>query len=199
MITQTAYNLTINEMLKLTDKELTYDKHVSNNSFRTWLDYFYPCYTLKKSYETEENNITAFENIFELWKTMHAFELNKIINALEIDYEPLENYNKSSVITHNNEYHKGHDSISSIYGVNASTYRPQLKTSTQDTSSTVYDHDEETITDNTHGNIGVTTSQQMLDSELVLRNKARITDIIIKDFVDFALVYNKGVGISWRI
>ena len=35
----------------------------------------------------------------------------------------------------------------------------------------------------THGNIGVTTSQQMLESEILLRKKYYIMDIIINDFI----------------
>lgn len=50
-------------------------------------------------------------------------------------------------------------------------------------SKTGTSENESIHTGRTHGNIGVTTSQQMLESEIELRNKYNIMDIIINDFL----------------
>ena len=50
-------------------------------------------------------------------------------------------------------------------------------------SKTGSSENESVHTGRTHGNIGVTTSQQMLESEIELRNKYNIMDIIINDFL----------------
>lgn len=50
-------------------------------------------------------------------------------------------------------------------------------------SDTTESTNESTHEGRTHGNIGVTTSQQMLESEMVLRTKYYIMDIIINDFI----------------
>lgn len=58
-----------------------------------------------------------------------------------------------------------------------------------DQSENVYDHDK--YTERTHGNIGVTTSQQMLESELKLRDLIDFKAYIIRDFCRRVLVMGR--------
>ena len=71
----------------------------------------------------------------------------------------------------------------------SSTRTPDLtdvhQDSGSDTHATDYGHTEDhTINIRAHGNIGVTTNQQMIESELALRQKYNIYEIIIKLFAD---------------
>lgn len=66
-------------------------------------------------------------------------------------------------------------------------------TTQTDIDGTTFDKDVYTFTDRrTHGNIGVTTSQQMIQSELELRIKNYVADII-DSFISMYCYYFKGV------
>lgn len=60
-------------------------------------------------------------------------------------------------------------------------------------SSTHSDKKDSTHTGHLHGNIGVTTSQQMLTSELKLRNEVFLEKYIIEDFTAWVLTMAEGV------
>lgn len=112
---------------------------------------------------------------------------NKLYAAINAEYNPIHNYD----MTENGEdKHTGTDTVkdtgtaasnvsssdssSSIYGYNSSTPTPsQSEHSDTSTSTDMTSTDTKNLSD-THyltrsGNIGVTTSQQMLQSEIELR------------------------------
>lgn len=62
-----------------------------------------------------------------------------------------------------------------------------------DQGDTVFDKDENTHTAHLHGNIGVTTSQQMITEELKLRNSLFLKRYILDDFASRVLILNEGV------
>lgn len=122
-------------------------------------------------------------------------------NACIAEYDPIENYNRNESTTISKSYSIGntrtlntsrgttgtYTTEESVSAENVTTYSPDTKTTeTPNTAvadtGTIADQGanvgSDTITGNIHGNIGVTTSQQMLESELALVPKLDIIRII---------------------
>lgn len=128
------------------------------------------------------------------------------INALNIEYDPLENYNRYEHWTDNKDAQTYGAAIGSTSGAtdstttnkvsaddagDAFTSRDQTEIHGTDTGSSL-SNTSNTVDDNNehdgriHGNIGVTTSQQMLISELDLgywNIYEKITDLFLTEFV----------------
>ena len=113
-------------------------------------------------------------------------------NVLTADYNPLENYNRlftreqdethTNIRTDNSE--NTTETQSSAF--DSVVYENTDKTTTKGNGSTVEDTSNIKINkfqEKTSGNIGVTTSQQMLQSEIDLRSKNLLSNIIMKDIV----------------
>ena len=118
-------------------------------------------------------------------------------------YNPLENYSmeeseKSKIanvdsVKSNSSDSGTANSTNDNYGFNSITAQPATKstTTTSATSTNNVDGTKTTDSDKTltrKGNIGVTTSQQMLESEVILRNKYLFQDIIFKDLDDILML-----------
>ena len=117
--------------------------------------------------------------------------------AITAEYDPLENYNRHEdttddfthghKITTNDDLKHGLTVEDQISADNASTYQPANKginsgTDERDFDETHSGKDSRTIKGHIHGNIGVTTSQQMLASELDLVPRLDIIDYIVDDW-----------------
>jgi len=136
--------------------------------------------------------------------TTYADKWNKLHSAMiASDYNPLENYDMEQVETPDVTKEKtidvktkmvtssSGDSSSGVYGFNS----PVASPSTENEASTEVtvegdnednvSHDLETETGTReltrHGNIGVTTSQQMLESEIELRSNNNFILILLND------------------
>ena len=135
------------------------------------------------------------------WSTKMLPVFQRMWNACIAEYDPIENYNRSEYRTETTEDTMGNTRAldtatdttgtntteNSVSAENVSTFEPDNKTvETPDLnvadSGTITDegsYDGYLTVDNTiHGNIGVTTSQQMLESELALVPKLDIIRII---------------------
>lgn len=101
--------------------------------------------------------------------------------ALKIEYNPLENYDRIEEWTENGDgdtIAKGLDKISAY---NSDTMRDNTSSNTDSNYRSNLKH-----TGRLHGNIGVTTSQQMLESELQIAEwnlYDHITDLFLSEFV----------------
>lgn len=143
------------------------------------------------------------------WSAVHLDTFNRWVKALAIEYSPLENYDRREDWT--DQTTRDSEGIStsasgSTTGTNtsnentksafdSSTYQPNEKneaesstTASSNDSTTVNNSEDGTFTHGgrIHGNIGVTTSQQMLISELDLgywNVYQRITELFLHDFV----------------
>lgn len=112
-------------------------------------------------------------NFFEV----HYRTFEKWVTALNIEYNPLENYDRyeeyegsgtSESDTSTSGSGSGSDTLTKA-ATNSSSYEPYDKHTTSESSSSSGGTDVEYGDEHTshiHGNIGVTTSQQMLQSEL---------------------------------
>lgn len=135
------------------------------------------------------------------WSTKMLPVFTRYYNACMIEYDPIENYNRNESTTISKSYSIGntrtlntsrgttgtYTTEESVSAENVTTYSPDTKTTeTPNTSvadtGTIADQGanvgSDTISGNIHGNIGVTTSQQMIESELALVPKLDIVRII---------------------
>lgn len=115
--------------------------------------------------------------------------------ALTASYDPLENYNSTEKITRS-----GDDTVSSKVDMDATGYDKAFNTRDFEASSKSHTEADDTknfnkttfnsaVDTSKHGNIGVTTSQQMLDAEIELRNKWNFYNILMND-IDSLLTTN---------
>lgn len=196
-------------------------------------------------------NVSMCKTMISLWSRKWYHGIERMLSALNDDYNPLHNFDRYEKYTdndkksetndkkstleesHNNDIvdetdisttsnnhmsnTNGNTTENQVSAFNDSTYQPSSKStlsgsiSQNDTATGSTDsktsrsdsgsHDAETnenaayTTDNnfTHdghlyGNIGVTTSQQMLDAELKLRSQTNIYDVIAEIFMrDFCI------------
>lgn len=107
--------------------------------------------------------------------------------ALTAEYDPLENYNSTEKITRT-----GDDTVSSKVELDAIGYDKAFNSSDFEAASKSHTEADDTknfnkttfnsaVDTSKHGNIGVTTSQQMLESEIELRNKWNFYEIMFND------------------
>lgn len=129
------------------------------------------------------------QTMINIWSNKWFDTFKKWAIALNKEYNPIENYdrneesnrkNTGDVTTHNDGTTE--DKVSAY---NSDTYRENGKVIT-DADSKVTNDLNEHFTSRIHGNIGVTTSQQMLESEINLRLNNNIynmiSDIFCREF-----------------
>lgn len=156
-------------------------------------------------FEVQHGNPQFIHNAIGIWSTAWKESFQRWVDALAIEYAPLENYDRmehwtdevdgtgssSSVGTLDNTTTDETERTKSAY--DSSTYQPYDKVNSRtvsDTDST--DQTNTTLSNDSehngriHGNIGVTTSQQMLHQELDLgywNLYQRITQLFLQEFV----------------
>lgn len=142
------------------------------------------------------------ESIF-WWSSSRLESWEKMAAALAEDYEPL--YNKDAYYTEtekrdldraengNRSGNTGSSdtTIDSIKGFNSSNWAEHDKSASTGSSTERETRNNTTAEDETitrsrreYGNIGVTTSQMMLESEVELRTKYNIYEIITREFIE---------------
>lgn len=146
----------------------------------------------------------ALQNFISVWADREQATFQRWVDALAIEYAPLENYDRhedwtdtldsdgTSNTTGTNDTSTSGTVTTDVSAYDSSSYQPKDKV----TSSETIDNDtterntssldnEGVHTGRIHGNVGVTTSQQMLESELDLgywNIYSRITDMFLKEF-----------------
>lgn len=131
------------------------------------------------------------------WSARRLSQWIRFKNAIEEEYNPLENYDRTEettdYLTHghkvvtNDDLTHGLTTESQISADNVSTYQPDNKAinsgkDQRDLDETHSGQDKRDYNSHIHGNIGVTTSQQMLTSELELIPMLDLLDFIADDF-----------------
>ena len=150
-----------------------------------------------------------------LWSKLNISVWNRIFTASKLEYNPIENYNRTELETISDDRtdtHSGTDStlasstvtnsgtdtnINSVSSYDSNNYQPHDKSdlthghSVSDSGSSSITHGEVIthdgdITRNNHtsGNIGVTTSQQMLEQEIEVSAKLNVIKMIVESFKD---------------
>lgn len=144
---------------------------------------------------------TVMKYYIHSWSLKMQPVFQRMWNACIAEYDPIENYNRSEYRTETTEDTMGNTRTldtatdttgtntteNSVSAENVSTFEPDNKTvetpdlNVADTGTITDDGSYDgslTIDSNIHGNIGVTTSQQMLEQELALVPKLDIIRII---------------------
>lgn len=147
----------------------------------------------------------SMKNFIGIWSAKEIPTWERIMRAALSDYNPIENYNRTETWTENTDGSRVIDNVQNssgsstntdtttgkVAGYNADTLVVRDGTDGSgkiDSSSSVTDAGTETRKDivtrsgNVSGNIGVTTSQQMLEQELEISPKLNIYDYIIGSF-----------------
>lgn len=150
----------------------------------------------------KEDGLIA-DDLLELVKIIeykYVLKWNKLYDAITTDYKPLDNYNmeeketpditKTKTVNSSIETKTTNDIMDNdTYGFNSSSPVPSGK-QTRNGSVTVSGDADDNVETNTEsgtrtlnrsGNIGVTTSQQMLQSEIDLRNNYNFTNQLMDD------------------
>lgn len=168
-----------------------------------------PMFVILNKVNTNESGVidiaSSIQEIAKIIASKFKDKWNKLYEAfIESDYKPLENYSMEqtetpNVTRHNIEKTKtkietettDDKTESSVYGFNSATPVPSGE-ATRNGVVTVSGDDTDNVVDNVntetgtrkldrHGNIGVTTSQQMLQSEIDLRTNYNFVEMLFKD------------------
>lgn len=143
-------------------------------------------------------NPKQFAILLDKWSLIQNDKWTRMQKAMNLEYDPIENYNRSEYYkdtrtpnltnTHTDknanantntseDFKNGYNSSSQVLaGKTVSTSGTNIETTDKSTGTDVLEHRA-----NMHGNIGVTTSQQMLQSELEV-SKNLIAEVIVDDF-----------------
>ena len=127
------------------------------------------------------------------WFTRRKDNFAKLWQGFTAEYNPIENYDRQEDstetpnITHtlSNSGQDASTNEADVQGYNGTDYVPNSRTKSSGTSSTNGTDTESgtrTYTSRIHGNIGVTTSAQMLEGEIALRKGLDIYALIAEDF-----------------
>ena len=155
-------------------------------------------------FEVVYANPTAMQSLIGIWSRREQATFDRWVNALSIEYAPLENYDRQEHWTDETDGTGSSDSSGSVNttsddtseltksAYDQSTYSPYEKTinggtvgtTSSDSTDTEMSSDSE-HNGRIHGNIGVTTSQQMLTAELELgywNVYQKITELFLQEF-----------------
>ena len=133
------------------------------------------------------SNLDFLRFAIKNWSERHLKQFEKMAEALQDNYNPLHNYDRyeeyEDLRNTENSANSENSLENTISADNANTYQPDNKSAGEMTNAST---GKETITHNAHlyGNIGVTTSQQMLESEIELRKHFGIYDVVAASFME---------------
>ena len=151
-------------------------------------------------FEVVYANPFFFQNAIGAWSDKHNKTFEKWVNALSLEYNPIENYDRMEEWEDKSNGNsigetKETTSLNSINENRVSAFDSDLYQPDSYNSNTSNGNDESNTKTNSinnskhvgrvHGNIGVTTTQQMLESELSLAAwnvYEHITDLFIEEF-----------------
>lgn len=98
------------------------------------------------------------------WFKINAENFGKMYDALMSEYNPIENYDRKEAGSSDSTYNPGSEVENKISAMNSDGYQNDNKT-----INSGEDRNHNNYESRIHGNIGVTTTQQMIQSELELR------------------------------
>lgn len=153
------------------------------------------------NFEVLYSNPEFIHDAIKVWSAKWYRTFDRWQKALAIDYAPLENYdrqeewtdegNGKSTVTGTTDDSVSVTTEQKVSAYNSDTMRDNVETTTGSTSESSIDNTNESETKNVrtgraHGNIGVTTSQQMLEAELSVARwnlYDHIADLFLSEFV----------------
>ena len=146
------------------------------------LDYFKYNYSQYKSVHSK--NSTEFTDHFTYYLLYKSAENERIYNALNETYKVLDNYNRTETTTNETTNSVMSETPATVTNYatteNSLDFAPTEKT--ESNSGKTSNSGTSTIASTVSGNIGVTTSQQMLQSEIDLRLRNNFCKMICEEF-----------------
>lgn len=110
----------------------------------------------------------AFKLFSDNWFVMNYDIIKELLDTKEYDYNPIENYDRNTEGEENtkSDFNKnsGNTSTNEVSAYNSSVYSPSSKI-TDNGSSSGKDNGNRKYKERVHGNIGVTTTQQMIEQQ----------------------------------
>lgn len=142
-------------------------------------------------------DLEAMRQMIKIWSRREMPTWQRVYNAEHLEYNPIENYDRFQT-DNRNVKHSGKDvstssgesttdSLHKYASFDSNTLNDQSQDidNSEATNTGSLEHGENIADDFTsriHGNIGVTTSQQMLESEMELAPKINTVNYIINSF-----------------
>ena len=121
------------------------------------------------------------KNLIGIWSRSNVSIWERLFSLSETEYNPIENYNKTDVhTTQRGGQRKSAGKLKNYsYGFNSDEKNPHDE-SENEIQDNYTDGEEQNI--HTTGNIGVTTTQQMMEQEVLIRPKLNIYNYIAESF-----------------
>jgi len=153
------------------------------------------------NFEVLYSNPEFIHDAIKVWSAKWYRTFERWQKALAIDYDPLENYdrreewtdvgNGKSKVVGKTDDGANVTTEQKVSAYNSDTMRDNVETTTESSSESSIDNTNTSETKNVrtgraHGNIGVTTSQQMLEAELSVARwnlYDHIADLFLSEFV----------------
>lgn len=165
-------------------KQLDKDLYLQYSSNKTISAYF------ERMLKLQEDGViqNALEEIAKDLLQRFTNKWNRLYDALVSSlYSPIENYNmeekETPDLTRTKNVKTSVKTDNGIYGFNSATPTPQTESTVS--GENLNNEEVEKNTGNKtltrHGNIGITTNQQMINQEIVLRNNANFVNILFDD------------------
>lgn len=122
-------------------------------------------------------DIAIFKKVLEYWSYKNLQQWDKLYNAQTASYNPLWNKDATYSEKETRDLHSTGESTGKVSAFNSEDFQNASKNdaSGSDTGTITRERRE-------YGNIGITTSVQMLEEEMAFRMKYNIYDIITEDF-----------------
>lgn len=127
------------------------------------------------SFEILYPDINFLRGIIHAWSTHMRPIWERMVKAANLEYNPIENYDRIEEWTDSGSGNSSHSDAG--YNPGTASPVPMVEQTRENSNGSSQHHGR------THGNIGVTTSQQMLEQELSVSKKLNITKVIINDFI----------------
>lgn len=148
-------------------------------------------------FEVLYSNPYFLQDAIGIWCRKCQPTFTKWVEALSIKYDPLNNYDRTEewtetdtgTVSGSSSTESGTDTEAKVSAYNANTYQPNNQMETKADSSTTDQGSHNNLNvkrGRAYGNIGVTTSQQMLEAQLEISKWNlidQITDLFLNEFV----------------
>lgn len=190
---------------KLENTEYTYlyaflSKYENLNYTRssTYMDeLLYTLYGKRKMNSLIDNYMTKIDGSLYPWSSARndiakvivvrfADRWEKYIKELALEYNPIHNYDMTEHEEVNTDITVDGDDTHSLQGFNSTSFKPESQNKQNHNTNGKAEDNYRDL--NRSGNIGVTTSQQMLESEIKLRDENIVIERIIMDVANFITV-----------
>lgn len=125
----------------------------------------------------------VFKTVLAAWSAHRVFTWDRMYKAANMTYNPLENYDRNESWTDSGSGSSTGQVDNYAAGYNPNTLgTPPGMVKQEQSNSSGSNSGFSNHSGRVHGNIGVTTSQQMLEQEIAVADKLDVYKFIIQDF-----------------